>query len=142
MREGRDLAEMQITATLIMSLHERLKRLKPGWSSLKCCRDHGVLDTHHTHLVFIYATSKVYMWLGIQARQQLHFGRSWQSRHSTSPSQNVKKVEEEEFIVCYSHMGICGRNLSPVMGVVDMNFNFNCWRNWHRKQVLAILWSS
>lgn len=85
---------MQITVTLIMSLHETLKRLKPGWSSLKCCRDRGVLDTHHAHLVFIYVTSEVYMGLGLQARQQLRFGRSWQSRHSTSPSQNVKKVEE------------------------------------------------
>lgn len=85
MREGGDLAEMQITATLIMSLHKRLKHLKPGWSSLKCCRDRGVLDTYHAHLVFIYVTSEVYMGLGLQARQQLHFGRSWQSRHSTSP---------------------------------------------------------
>lgn len=52
-REGRDLAEMQITATLKMSLCERLKSLKAGWSSLKCCRDRGVQDTHHAHLVFM-----------------------------------------------------------------------------------------
>lgn len=94
MREGGDLAEMQITVTLIMSLQERVKRLKPGWSSLKFCRDRGVLDAHCAHLVFTYVTPEVYMGLGLQARQQLHFGRSWQSRHSTSPSQNVKKVEE------------------------------------------------
>lgn len=35
MREGRDLAEMQITATMKVSLRERLKNLKPGQAWLE-----------------------------------------------------------------------------------------------------------